>query len=137
MMIMVFKVTISDIKGGKCYQKELSGDESKGLIGKRIGETFRGEVLGLTGYELMITGGSDRQGFAMRKDVEGAARKKVLLAGPPGYRPKSDGIRRRKSVRGNMISEAILQINTKVVKAGKKKLETYFAGDDGGAEKAE
>ncbi|MDP6626901.1 MAG: 30S ribosomal protein S6e [Methanopyri archaeon] len=135
--MMVFKVTISDIKGGKCYQKELSGDESKGLIGKRIGETFRGEVLGLTGYELMITGGSDRQGFAMRKDVEGAARKKVLLAGPPGYRPTSDGIRRRKSVRGNTISDAILQINTKVVKAGKKKLEISFAGDDGGAEKAE
>lgn len=137
MMIMVFKVTISDIKGGKCYQKEFSEEETKGLIGKRIGDTFRGEVLGLTGYELMITGGSDRQGFAMRKDVEGAARKKVLLAKPPGYRPKSEGIRRRKSVRGNTISEAILQINTKVIKAGKKKLETYFAGDEGGAEKAE
>ena len=50
--------------------------------------------------DLEITGGSDNDGFPMRKDVEGSARKKIILTGAPGFHPKTDGLRKRKSVRG-------------------------------------
>jgi small subunit ribosomal protein S6e len=46
-----------------------------------------------------------------------------LLSGPPGFHPRKKGERRRKTVRGNTISEDIVQINTKIVKKGEKPLE--------------
>jgi small subunit ribosomal protein S6e len=36
----------------------------------------------------------------------------VLLSQGPGFRPKEDGERRRKLIRGDTISEDIVQINT-------------------------
>ena len=117
-----FKVVISDPASKKAYQKEVEQAPS-GLMGKKIGEKVSGSGLGLEGYELEITGGSDSDGFPMRGDIEGPARKKVILTSPPGYKPKDAGKRKRKSVRGNTISQDIAQVNVKVVKAGAKKLE--------------
>jgi len=37
-----------------------------------------------------------------------------------------DGVRLRKTVRGKVISEKVVQINMKVLKHGKKKLEEVF-----------
>jgi hypothetical protein len=76
----------------------------------------------LEGYEIEVTGGSDKDGFPMRPDVEGPGRKKIILTAPPGYHPEHRGKRKRKTVRGNTISLDISQVNIKVVKAGKKKL---------------
>ncbi|HDD46128.1 MAG TPA: 30S ribosomal protein S6e [Candidatus Aenigmarchaeota archaeon] len=122
---MVFKVVVSDPKTRKSYQREV--DEAKsGLIGKKIGDRVKGDFLGLYGYELEITGGSDRDGFPMRRDVEGSGRKKVLLSSPPGFHPKRKGERKKKTVRGNTISDQIVQINTKVVKYGSKGIEELF-----------
>lgn len=118
----MFKIVISDPDTGKAYQLELK-ENKETLIGKKIGETFRGEILGLSGYELMITGGTDKDGFPMRKDVHLQGRKRVLLSSPPGFNPVDHGQRRRKTVHGNTISDRILQINTKVVKKGPKTLE--------------
>lgn len=118
---MNFKLVISDPKSKKAYQKEIDQKQT-GLIGKKIGDKVSGNSLGLAGYELEITGGSDRQGFPMRRDVEGLARKGVLLSMPPGFHPKLRGQRKRKSVRGNTISSEISQVNVKVTTYGKDSL---------------
>lgn len=118
-----FRVTISDPKTGKAYQVEASGNKANKFIGKRIGEEVSGDAVGLSGYTLKITGGSDKQGFPMRKETSGTGRRKVLTAGGVGYHPTRKGERRRKTVRGNTISNDIGQINTMVVKYGKKGIE--------------
>ena len=85
------------------------------LIGIKIGDTFDGNVIGIP-YKLKITGGSDNSGFPMRPDVQGAAKRQILLSGPPGFWPKEDGERRRKTIRGNTISPELVQINTVIVR---------------------
>jgi small subunit ribosomal protein S6e len=121
---MEFKVVVSDPKTGKAYQKTISGANANRLIGKQIGEVVSGTVLDLPpDYELQITGGSDKDGFPMRPDIHGATRKKILLSGGVGFKPKEPGLRKRKIVRGRVLSKDILQVNMKVVKHGKVPLE--------------
>ncbi len=117
------KVVVSDPETGKAYNIELDEAKAKIFIGKKIGDIVKASPIGLKGYELKITGGSDKDGFPMRKDIHGGVRKKILLTSPPGYRPKRKGVRRRKMVRGNEITPEIVQINTKIVKKGKKSIE--------------
>ncbi|MBI4176331.1 MAG: 30S ribosomal protein S6e [Candidatus Aenigmarchaeota archaeon] len=114
-----FKVVVSDPKTRKAYQKEVDHGTS-GLIGRKIRDKVPGDFFGLKGYELEITGGSDREGFPMRRDVEGQGRKRLLLAGAPGFHPRIEGQRKRKSTRGNTISQEIIQVNAKIVKHGDK-----------------
>ena len=114
------KFVISDKE--KSYQTE----KDLGIIvGKKIGDNFNGDVIGLNGYVLEITGGSDKEGFPMRKDIEGIARKKIILIKGIGYRAEK-GKRQRKSIRGNTISQDIAQISCKVIQAGEKKLVELF-----------
>ena len=72
--MVTFKAVIGT-KQGKCTQKELSEEESRSLLGKKIGESLAGDTIGFAGYEFLITGGSDNCGFPMRKDIDGAGRK--------------------------------------------------------------
>ena len=60
-----FKLTIGDPKTGKCVQKTVSENAAKAFIGLKIGDTVKGEAIDLTGYEFLITGGSDFCGFPM------------------------------------------------------------------------
>jgi len=109
-------------------EKEKSYQTEKDLgiiVGKKIGDKFNGDVIGLNGYVLEITGGSDKEGFPMRKDIEGIGRKKIILTRGIGYKAKK-GQRRRKSIRGNTISQDTAQISCKVIQAGEKKLEELF-----------
>jgi len=129
-----YKIVVSDPKSRKAYQKEVD-QNSSGLLGKKIGDTVKGEPMGLTGYELQVTGGSDRDGFPMRADVEGTARKKLLLSGGTGFHSRRKGLRKRKSVRGNTVSAEISQINLKVTKAGGKPLEQLVAKEGAKEEK--
>ncbi|MCW7076980.1 MAG: 30S ribosomal protein S6e [Candidatus Syntropharchaeales archaeon] len=117
-----FRVVISDPAEGKAYQLELDEGTSKSLFGVTIGDTIDGTKIGLDGYSLLVTGGTDRNGFPMRRDLPGSFKKKVLLTRGVGYREREDGKRYRKMIRGNTISEAISQINTKVVSYGSKPL---------------
>ena len=87
------------------------------------GEIIQGDFLGLEGYELVITGGSDKDGFPMRKDVEGIVRKKIITSGGVGFDPQVNGLRRRKMIRGNTIAADVAQINCKVSKKGAKLLD--------------
>lgn len=119
----MFKLTIADPKTKKCYQTE---HDTKSLLGMNIGSKFDGSAIGLEGYEFEIRGGSDDSGFPMRKDVHGTAKKRLLLTNGCGFNTKVDGLRKRKIVRGNTISEGITQINCKVLKSGKKNLEEMF-----------
>jgi len=123
-----FKVVVSDPETGKSYQVEAREPEARKLIGLRIGDTVGGEVVGLQGYELQITGGTDRDGFPMRPDIAGTGRVSVLLAGKPGFSPRRRGERRRKRVRGSRSSEAIVQVNAKIVKRGEKPIEEVLGG---------
>jgi len=117
-----FKIVISDPKARKAYQKELDQGAS-GLMGKKIGDKFQGSHFGLAGFELEVTGGSDKEGFPMRRDVEGPGRKKILLSHGPGFHPVSKGRRKRKSIRGNTISPQISQINLKIISYGQKSVD--------------
>jgi len=132
-------LVISDPKTGRAYQTEISDPQASVFIGKRIGDTVEGDAIGLPGYVLEITGGSDKDGFPMRRDLPGPWRRRVLLAGPPGFHPKKKGVRKRKTVVGNTISPNIVQINTKIVKRGRKKIETLLGLEEGeeGGEKVE
>lgn len=109
-------------KNGVCVQKELSEDYSKALYGKKIGDVVRGEEIGLEGYEFDVTGGSDYCGFAMRKDVGGQLRRKILTVGGVGVKAPGNGVRIRKTVAGNTIYAKTHQVNLKVVKVGKENL---------------
>ena len=119
---MNFKIVISDPKTRKAYQVEKEQNQT-GFIGKKIGEKISGDGIGLQGYEIEVTGGSDQQGFPMRRDVDGTGRKRILISMPPGFHPKIKGQRKRKSIRGNILSSDIMQVNVKVVKHGSKKIE--------------
>ena len=123
-------------KDGKTHKKVISGPDFEKFVGKKLGEKVRGEAIGLTGYELEITGGSDVAGFPMRNDVDGQARKKVLLAGGVGFKPKKHGQRKRRTIHGNTISERIAQINCKVVKEGKEPLDKLLGAEEQASEGA-
>ncbi len=124
-----FKLAIGDKKSKKTYKTTISGPDAEKLVGKKIGEMFRGEIISLNGYELEITGGSDKTGVPMRKDVSGQTRKKVLLTKGVGFHAKSSGQRKRKSIRGNTISNDTAQVNCKVIKTGKEDLAKVLGGE--------
>lgn len=124
---MAFKVVVADPKTGKSYKLEARDPDARRLVGLRIGDKIGGEVVGLPGYELQLTGGTDRDGFPMRADITGSGRTSVLLAGGSGFSPRKRGERRRKRVRGCRISEAIVQVNAKIVKRGEKPIEEILA----------
>jgi small subunit ribosomal protein S6e len=121
------KVIISDPETGKSYSMELEEGKAKAFIGLDIGKVLEGASIGLSGYKLEITGGSDKDGFPMRADVPGRGRQKVFLSKGPGYRPKAKGLKRRKMVRGRTITPDIVQINAKIVKKGKTPLDKLLA----------
>ena len=137
-----FKLVLG-FKNGKCVQREVKDAEASALTGKKIGETIDGSSIGLEGYEFIVTGGSDKVGFPMRKDVSGSARKKILAVQGVGLKKKAKGVRQRKTVAGNTIHEAISQINLKVVKVGKEDLSKAVKkaeakeGEEAPAEKKE
>ncbi len=121
-----FRVVVSDSKTAEAHQIAVSGAAANKLIGKNIGDTVNGDVVGLAGYTLRLTGGTDKDGFPMRGDLPGPARKKILVAGGVGYHPKAEGVRRRKSMRGREISSEIAQINAVITEYGQKPMSEIF-----------
>ncbi len=128
---MPFKLNISD-KLGKTFKLEA---EAEALVEKKLHDKIDGEDISqdLKGYELEITGASDKSGFTAMKDVEGIGLKRVLLIYGKAMKKKPrkegkkklstkrpKGLRLRKTVRGKIISKAISQINLKVLKEGDK-----------------
>jgi small subunit ribosomal protein S6e len=118
-----FKLVISDPEEGKAIQYELDDAKTNALVGKRVGEIVEGDMLGLPGYKLRITGGSDKSGFPIRPDVHGSGKKRVLIRGPPGFKPKRKGMAKRKTIRGSELSLDISQVNMRVEEKGSTSLE--------------
>lgn len=108
------KISISS-PDGKVQNLEVEGSQAQQFIGRKIGDELEGSVLGLSD-RLKITGGSDKDGFAMRSDVHGGVRKAILMSGGTGFKAKTRGERRRKTIRGNTITDDVVQVNLKSLK---------------------
>jgi small subunit ribosomal protein S6e len=134
---MPFKINIGT-KEGKTYKFEIESEE---LVGKSLGDKIEGKEISpnFQGYEFEIKGTSDKSGFTSMKEVEGIGLKKMLLNYGKGMHKRSKkegkkkrsnptpgGLRLRKTVRGKVISPAIVQINLKLIKEGPKKLSEIF-----------
>ncbi|MHB8634381.1 MAG: 30S ribosomal protein S6e [Thermoplasmatota archaeon] len=127
-MATTFKLIISDPATGKSFNFEVTGHHAQNFLGKKIGEQVDGINANLPGYKLQITGGSDKSGFPMRADFEGSQRRRLLLTEGVGFHPRDyPGKRKRMSVRGNRVSNEIVQVNLKVAKAGSKPVGEHFA----------
>lgn len=124
------RMVVSDPSSGKAQTVQLNPQQFSLLIGKKIGDVIDGSPFGLKGVMLKITGGTDKDGFPMRPDVSGPRRVSILLSGGVGFHPREKppskkkkkrnrrlvkGLRKRVTVRGNTISDAIAQINTVIV----------------------
>ncbi len=118
------KIVYSDQKSGRTAQAELSSDMAAVVLNKRIGEEIDGAVIGLSGYTLKITGGSDKSGFPMHNSVQGTAKHSIMKKESDSG--KNKGKYRRKTVTGSMISEEIEQVNAVITKYGDKPIDEVF-----------
>ena len=136
---------------GKAYSVKISGNNHSQLLGKKIGDVVDGIFVGegdqtLSGYKLQITGGSDKTGTPLRRDLEGGSRQSILVTASTGFkghslvfknkggekkrfRYKPDGLRKRRNFRGNTINQDTRQVNLKVIEAGKKALSDILASE--------
>ena len=91
------------------------------MYDRRISAEVEGELLGdeFKGYVFRISGGNDKQGFAMKQGVLTASRVRLLFSkGMSCYRPRCKGERKRKSTRGCIVSSEMSVVNLVVVKKG-------------------
>jgi len=114
---------------GKTVQKEIKSPEADVFHGKHLGETVSGDAFGLAGYEFLLTGGSDKCGFPMRKGIQ-EHRKRVMIGAGVGFSGKKrflnkkknkrvqKGLLKRRTVCGERITSLIRQVNLKVTKSG-------------------
>jgi len=107
--LAAFKLIVADPKG-KSTMYELKDRQAQPLVGLKIGDVFDASVLGVEG-KIKITGGSDKSGVPMRYDVHGGVKKYVLLSRGVGLQNIEVGQRRRKLIRGNVITDEIYQVN--------------------------
>ena len=118
------KFNIADTQTGA--QKLINVDDEKQIrhvIDKRIAQDVSGAVLGeqFADYTFKITGGIDKQGFPMKQGILVPDRVRLLLDKDSGcFRPKKDGDRKRKSVRGCIVSRDIAVVHLTVSKRGKE-----------------
>ena len=130
---MAFKINVA--YKGKTFKVET---EDEKIVGYSIGDKIKGEEFSedLTGYEIEITGTSDKAGFTGMANIDGPNLHKVLLGYGKGMKMKPkgltkknsrpNGLRLRKTVRGKEISLFTIQINTKVLTEGLKKFDALF-----------
>ncbi|MFH1823155.1 MAG: S6e family ribosomal protein [archaeon] len=144
---MPFKLDIGN--KGKTYHLETTSED---FLNQKIGDKVSGKAIkenkDFEDYEFEITGGSHDAGFPMIKGTEGQGLKKVLISFGPGMkkRPKREGkkkrsnytpkgLKLRKTIHADIITEKITQINLKVIKEGAKKLEDIFKKEEPKEEK--
>jgi len=98
------------------------------LYDKRISQEVNGEDLGdeFAGYIFRISGGNDKQGFPMKQGVLTDTRVRLLLKdGVSCYRPRRVGERKRKSVRGCIVSSDLSVLNLVIIKKGDNEIEGF------------
>ena len=152
-----FKAVVNDTNpkaGGRAFSVDITGSNYNHFLGKKIEDSVDGMFVGdgeivLNGYKLEITGGSDITGRPMRPDLDGSGVKAVLITAGIGYKGKKfvnknskeyrykyDGLRRRRNLRGNVISQDTRQINLKVVESGKGSLAAIIGGEEAAVEQS-
>ncbi|CAD6240946.1 GSCOCG00009018001-RA-CDS [Cotesia congregata] len=90
---------------------------------KRMGAEIEADSLGdeWKGYVVRIAGGNDKQGFPMKQGVLTNGRVRLLLSkGHSCYRPRRDGERKRKSVRGCIVDANLSVLALVIVKKGEQ-----------------
>jgi small subunit ribosomal protein S6e len=120
-----YKVVISE--RATSIARTVGDPQAAGFLGKRIGETIGGELLGAGGYTFRITGGTDKSGFPLRPDLPGARQTRLYVGEGFGFDAPRAGMRKRRTFRGNTISEETVQINLVVDQRGEKPLAELFA----------
>jgi len=107
-------------------QKPISIDDDKKLsafYGRRMGQEVEGDSLGdeFKGYVFKITGGNDKDGFAMKQGILVQGRVRILMGkGSKCYRPRRAGERKRKSVRGCVVGQDLSVMALSIVKVGEQ-----------------
>jgi len=109
----------------KCIEIE---DEKKlrAFYDKRMSQEVMGEDVGdqFKGYIFKISGGNDKQGFPMKQGVLTNTRVRLLLrANTTCYRPRRNGERKRKSIRGCIVGPDISVVHLVIVKKGDEEVE--------------
>jgi len=134
-----FTVVVADPESGATYQLDADEQDANRFVGKEIGDEVAGSAVGLDGYTLTVTGGSDDAGRPMREDVAGPNLREVLMKEEGvGYKPDRDGERKRVTVRGREISDAVAQINATISERGDESVASLLGieseGEDAEAE---
>ena len=106
-----------------CQQLVDIDDERRlrALYDRRVGAEVDGGDLNEAwkGYVFRITGGNDKQGFPMKQGVLTSKRVRLMLSdGLSCYRARNKGERKRKSVRGCIVSGDLAVLSLVVVKIG-------------------
>jgi small subunit ribosomal protein S6e len=118
-----FTVAVADPESGTTYQIDVEDQDANRFIGRELGEEVQGSAVGLDGYTLELTGGSDDAGRPMRADLNGPDLNAVLLEGGTGYNPSREGERKRVTVRGREVSDATRQINARIADRGTQSVD--------------
>lgn len=118
------KINISYPTNATQKSLEIKTKEEQRVYGKKINEQFDGGALTpeFAGSILQIVGGNDYQGAPMTAAQATTKRIKLLLCkGDVGYRCRRNGVRRRKTVRGSVVSSEIQVLNVILVKPAEGK----------------
>jgi len=102
-----------DKKVSRFYDKRMGAE----VVGDDVEERFKG-------YVFKITGGNDKDGFPMKQGVMVRGRVRLLLCkGHSTYRPRRNGEKKRKSVRGCIVGPDLSVISLAIVKVGEAPIE--------------
>ena len=125
-----FTVVVADPADGSTYQRDVDGQDANRFLGRDLGDEVDAGAVGLDGYTLELTGGSDETGRPMREDVSGSNIKQLLLEGGVGFKPRRDGERKRITVRGKNVSDETAQINAKIIDSDDGVADALGESDD-------
>ncbi|KAF7700643.1 40S ribosomal protein S6 [Cucumispora dikerogammari] len=112
------KVNIAHPKNGSNLTIKATSHGIQRLTGLKILDKFDGKILEdkYSGCIFQINGGCDREGFPMSEKYLTDKRKRpILKAGDIGFRPKRKGMKKRKTVRGTIVSDEITMLNVSLI----------------------
>merc|ERR1711933_595735 len=127
------KFNISDPSTGGQTTIEIDNEKYiRPFFDRRMGSEIDGAVMGddYKGYVFKITGGNDKQGFAMKQGIMVNGRVRILFKKRATlYRPRRVGMRRRRSVRGCIVGPDLAVLFLRVIKKGDKDIDKVTNAD--------